>query len=101
MLGLAFEPSSGRGAQDDPEWRFFTRPPKAGLGATERVKFPSHLKLNCLESFLYLEPAALETVIEDESCQISHTHIPHSSAGSDHKDKKILFFQFYILDNQS
>jgi hypothetical protein len=46
-----------------------------------------YLKLNCLESFLNFEPAALETVVKNQSCQISHAHIPHGSAGSDEKNK--------------
>jgi len=42
MLGLAFRQAQGpeysRGAQGDPERRFFTPPSKAGLGAAEGVK---------------------------------------------------------------
>src|SRR4030042_2558620 len=69
-----------------------------------RLKNPKsqigYLKLNCLESFLNFEPAALETVVKNQSCQISHSHVPHGSAGSDEEDKKILFLQFNILNNQ-
>jgi len=53
-----------------------------------------YLKLNCLESFLNFEPAALKAIIKNQSCQISHTHVPHGSAGGDEENKKILFLKF-------
>ncbi len=45
-------------------------------------------------SFYHFEPAALEAIIQNQSCQISYTHVPHGRAGGDEENKKILFLEF-------
>ena len=49
---------------------------------------------------LYLYPPSLDAIIENESCQISDPHTPHSNAGCDNKHIKVLFLEFYITNHQ-
>ena len=48
----------------------------------------------------HFEETTLKTVIKNESCQISHSHVPHGGAGGDEENEKILSLQFDILNNQ-
>jgi hypothetical protein len=46
------------------------------------------------------DPTALDSIIEQESNQVSHTHVPHSCTCGDEEDKEVLFAESNIPDNQ-
>ena len=50
---------------------------------------------------LHLDPPTLNPIIEQESNQASHTHVPHGGASGNEKDEEVLFLQFDIADDQS
>ena len=56
--------------------------------------------LNCLEPFLNFEPTALEAIIQKQSSQVSHSHVPHCNACGDNQNEKVLFLKFNVLHNQ-
>ena len=43
----------------------------------------------------------MEGIVEDKPGQISYAHVPHCSPGCNEENKKVLFFQPHVLDDQS
>ena len=49
---------------------------------------------------LDLDPSFLKGVVKEESCQVSHAHVPHGGASRDEKNEKVLLLESDILNDQ-
>ena len=54
----------------------------------------------CSHTRSHLYPAALNSIIKQETNQVRDTHVPHGGASGNEKNEEVLFLQFYVADDQ-
>ena len=50
---------------------------------------------------LHFYPPTLDSIIEQESNQVGHTHVPHGCTGGDEENEEVLFVESDVPDDQS
>ena len=50
---------------------------------------------------MHLDPATLNSIIEQESDQVRYAHVPHGCTGSDEENEEVLLVESDIPDDQS
>ena len=48
----------------------------------------------------HLDPPTLNPIVEQESNQVGHTHVPHGCPRSDEKNEEVLFAESDVPDDQ-
>jgi hypothetical protein len=57
------------------------------------------MRVGGCQDLLQFDPAAVKAVIEEQSCQVSHAHVPHSGAGREDQNKKIFLSEPDVTGN--